>query len=361
MLEYRGAAPLTLPGREKDIKMNEQRSKIIPKNGGPIDLSGALLTLYGRAELGKSYTASLAPDALALDCAFGMVGKHVDRWPIATAADLQEALDWLRGPGGARYRTIILDGYDFLYNKTFSGKIAKGDDAREKAKQTQAELHPLIFRFVMEYPHLKLIVLNERRSEEFRTKAELDALKAKAAAAGTIYVPKVTIAPNVSPKSYELIWNASFLLARVEKADEAVESVLRVKYVDNPKTRLIAKTRTNAIQNGTKLADLWLQLRSVGTVSEDVTGRAAAPPLPEQVVAAGVQPDAVFIATNLTDLRLWVNLKTNDYYKSDPHLGNALKKITGTDTLPPSDDQSAWADLAALAIDHTKEKAGAAA
>ena len=71
-------------------------------SGGEASLRGGLVVLYGEGGLGKSKTASLCPfgPIVGFDCAYGLIGKGIDRISITTIDEMAEAIRWAQSPEG---------------------------------------------------------------------------------------------------------------------------------------------------------------------------------------------------------------------------------------------------------------------
>lgn len=340
--------------------------------GGENSLRGGLVVLYGEGGLGKSKTASLCPfgPIVGFDCAYGMIGKGVDRIPITNIDEMAEAIRWAQSPDGLKYNTIIWDGFDFLYNDVL-GK-SPGSDAMQRAGAAQETVHPLVYDFVRKVPQFKILILNERVNEPRRGKND------------TGPMPKRTIGPNVSPKTAILLGNAAYLFARVEKGNEPMGSTLRVRATENATTKVAAKMRVEGeyLKDGDLLRDLWPKLIASMSASKEAGHAQVVVQKPEPSAKTTTAPQPVEtkqeppppVTQNpvVVDAALELNLAgclldlnhtldgedpTNRFrFKAPQHLSAVLAKYGNG--VPPDGDQKGWDEARAVALDYARGQIG---
>lgn len=306
--------------------------KIISK-AADSPLAGALIVLYGIGGVGKTTAACQAPGpALVLDCADGAAGKGADRWLIVTTADFREAVSYLKA-GGHGYKTVILDGYDFLYARTVQAAPVN-NDRRARNLHAQETLHPVLYDFLA-LTMLKVLVLNERKKIEERSNKKLVML-------------------DLAPRAAELVDNAAHVLARCEWVAGKPDTTIRVRRVDSEQMAIPAKSRFDTLKDGDRLAELWAKL---GAAKPASNGKPTDPTTGE--VGNGA-PQTV-IPTNLAEAMRFLNhqIGIDPFFRTTDHLANVLRKHG--DGTPVDGDTKGWEQAVAIALAYANDQQNAPA
>lgn len=282
-----------------------------------------LIVFYGIGGIGKTTVACQAPAPLVLDCAGGADELDVDVWSIGTAADLKEAVGWLKA-GAHGYQTAILDGLDFLYARL--ARADQGGDLRARHLRAQETLHPILYDFLA-LPLLKVIVVNERKKADEKT-------------------GRRTAQMDLAPRLSELVDNAAHVLARCEMRPGQTESVIRVRRVDTDQAYVQAKCRTAALKDGDKLSEFWAKLARVKPPS----GTSPSGVAPESGEVGG---PVALIPTNPAEAVRFLNHQLGqDFFRATDHLANVLTKHG--DGVPADGDEKGWTHAVAVALDYAR-------
>lgn len=84
-----------------------------------------LTVIYGVAGIGKSTLAAQWPDPIFLDTEKGSRRLAVPRLTIESLKDFKEALAWVAGKDGKRFKTVVVDTVDWLEAKIREAVVSK--------------------------------------------------------------------------------------------------------------------------------------------------------------------------------------------------------------------------------------------